>query len=447
MKYIQHQNIQKLLFIIQKICFYYLYKDDEEFKNTNTNFSFETGDLFYTNVIEIHRKDEIKYISLLKKPEENIKKILPQKDTIIYYKNNRKSNSFQSKKINSDFNGIYEDFICYVFDHQIDDHSKLKDIIKEGELFLENESYHQTIKEIQNLLNNADEEKQPDNEEPPKSTNPKKRHSSHTTQLQNIIKKCLKNDESKDIHIFWLFYYGLYIDDKLLEKKFPECYKYYNFNKPNLLQNRINGEIYFAHPESFNDPFDVNCFQDPKTGTIDNNSPSRNLFRIFCSTKKYNNLLMWAHYGYSHTGYCVEYSTNSIITNMNNLPYNLIIVGEVIYTKVRNKLPCLKSGVLPIYNFKDYIEAAFWKDNKWEYEHEFRFVIVDFKGFQKLPPVPKNSGITVTGDIKKVYLGVSIEVNNMSTLINTLNQNNQNNQNNIIHYSLKLSDDGYEVEV
>lgn len=438
MKYIQHQNIQKLLFIIQKICFYSLYKDEE------FNFSFEIGDLFYTNVIEIHRNNKIEYISLLKKPEENIKKILPQKDTIIYYKNNRKSKSFQSQKIKSDFNGIYEDFIRYVFDHQIDDHSKLKDIIKEGELVLENESYHQTIKEIQNLLNNADEEKQPDNEGTPKSTNPQKRHSSHTTQLQNIIQKCLKNDESKDIHIFWLFYYGLYIEDKLLEKKFPKCYKYYNFNNPNYLNGRMNGEIHFAHPESFNDPFDVNCFTDPKTNIIDNNSPSRDLFRVFCSTNQYDNLLMWAHYGYNHTGYCVEYSTNSIITNMNNLPYNLIIVGEVIYTEVRNKLPPLKSGVLPIYNFKDYIEAAFWKDNKWEYEHEFRFVIVDFKGFQKLPPVPKNSGITVTGDIKKVYLGVSIEVNNMSTLINTLNQNNQNN---IIHYSLKLSDDGYEVEV
>lgn len=124
MKYIQHQNIQKLLFIIQKICFYSLYKDEE------FNFSFEIGDLFYTNVIEIHRNNKIEYISLLKKPEENIKKILPQKDTIIYYKNNRKSKSFQSQKIKSDFNGIYEDFIRYVFDHQIDDHSKLKDIIK-----------------------------------------------------------------------------------------------------------------------------------------------------------------------------------------------------------------------------------------------------------------------------------------------------------------------------
>ena len=101
-------------------------------------------------------------------------------------------------------------------------------------------------------------------------------------------------------------------------------------------------------------------FTVPKTSIIDNNSPSRDLFRVFCSTNQYDNLLMWAHYGNNHTGYCVEYSTKSIVTQMNKLTsYNLIIVGEVIYTKVRNKLPPLKSGVFSIFNFKDYIRKFF----------------------------------------------------------------------------------------
>ena len=439
MKYIQHQNIQKLLFIIQKICFYYSYKGDKEFKNTH--FSFERGDLFFTNVIEIQRNNKIKYISLLKEPEENIKKILPQKDTIIYYKNNRKSKSFQYKKINSDFNRIYEDFILYVFNHQSKVSSKLKYIIKKREQLFKNESINisinKIINEIQYLLNNSVDEIILDDEENLKSPNLQKHHLSLALQIQ--IKKCL-NKYKSEIQIFWLFYYGLYINDKLLEKKFPECYKYYNFNNPNLLLNRINGEIYFAHPESFNDPFDVNCFQDPKTGTIDNNSPSRNLFRIFCSTKKNNNLLMWAHYGYSHTGYCVEYSTNSIITNMNNLPYNLIIVGNVIYEEKRKKLPPLKNMLPPFYNFATYIEAAFWKDEQWEYEDEFRFVIVDFNGFPKIPPVAKNNGITINANINKIYLGVCID----GTDTSTLKQKSPNQ--NIIH-SLKLSDEQYAVEL
>lgn len=472
MKYIQHQNIKKLLIIMQKICFYHIYKDEPTFKNVL--FSFENCDLLFTNVIEICHDNTVKYISLLKEPERRVKKKLIDKKeaTItIYYKNKRNCNPKHFKKdtIDPNFTKLYKNFIRYVFDNKnilnelnelnelkklqvlqdsqkLQELQKLQDLIDDGEKILGNKSYSQTIESIQDLLNNKDEKKR-ETANKNLDYSQEKYFSSLSSQLQKTLSTLSLNNEktAPNIVFLWLLYYGLYINIENLKKNFSKCYKYYScdtskFSVTKRLINRIKGSLFFAHPKLFNDPFDVNCFLDPQKGTIDNNSSYRDLFRIFCSTDNYDNLLMWAHYGDSHKGVCIEYNTDSIITDietaMDNHGYDLIIVGNVIYSKRRKKLPPVKN-LFSISNIKNLVEAAFWKDKHWEYENEFRFVIADFNSFKNLPRKygKQISGITVKGDIDNIFLGV----NNTKKSLFRRYHNNQK-----IH-QLKLSKNKYEV--
>ena len=430
MKYIQHQHIKRLLFIMQKICFYYLYKDTTAFNDMR--FSFKDSDLLYTNVIEIRHDNKVEYISLLKEPEKSVKKkLLDEKEATItiYYKNKRNSKHFKSEIIHRDFNGLYENFISYVFCHKNIKNKALKKtldiIIAEGNQILENDSYLQTIESIRDLLNNKDDTQE-------------KNFSSLSSQLQKILHECKHpllspDDKKKNFHNsnsvnFWLLYHGLFIGENKLKTIFTKCYKYHSYSN----FSKYNGTVCFSPPKSFNDPFDVNCFLDPQTGTIDNNSSDRDLFRVFCSTDSYDNLLMWAHYGDDHKGVCIEYNTDSIITNveakMSRYGYDLIIVGNVIYHKSkkekRKKLGPIKN-YFSIYNL---IEAAFWKSKHWEYESEFRFVIVDFNGFNK------QSHISVKVNIDNIYLGVNMDTTTKSYYAGKPN-----------FHELKLSDDEYKV--
>ena len=417
---------------MQKICFYYLYKD--KLASNNMIFSFKDSDLLYTNVIEIRHDNKVEYISLLKEPEKSVKKkLLDEKEPTItiYYKNKRNSKHFKSEIIHRDFNGLYENFISYVFCHKNIKNKAFKEtleiIIAEGNQILENDSYLQTIESIRDLLNNKDDTQE-------------KNFSSLSSQLQKILYECKHpllspDDKKKNFHNsnsvnFWLLYHGLFIGVTKLKTIFTKCYKYSSYNS----FYTHKGEVYFAPPNSFNDPFDVNCFLDSHTGTINNNSSDRNLFRVFCSTDNYDNLLMWAHYGDKHKGVCIEYNTNSIITNveaeMRQHGYNLIIVGNAIYSKRRKKLKPIKN----YFSINNLIEAAFLKDKHWEYESEFRFVIVDFNGFIKQGK--QNSGISVKVNIDNIYLGVNMD--------NTTKSNFY--YNNLNFHELKLSNDEYKVE-
>lgn len=452
MKYIQHQNFQKLLFIMQKICFYYLYKDDESFKDAF--FSFDNIKLYDTNVIKIFHKgkNEIEYISLLKRPSKDITGVNCNNITI-YYKNKRNSKAFNSKKINPKFNTLYRNFIRYIFDNKKIINSDLQKIIDEGERCLESNPY---IESVQECLNNIGKETL-DNDKILDYPNHQKSYSLFEAQLQKLLSKyifpkslettSIPLKDGKTLSFFWLLYHGLFIEKKQIKTIFNKCFKYYNFTAKNeIFASRINGDVYFSSPKKFNDPFDVNCFLNTKTRIIDNNSSLRNVFRIFCSTDNYNNLLMWAHYGHNHTGYCIEYDTNSIILNMESemkrQGYNLIIVGKAIYSQSRKKLKPVKCS-LPIGNLREWIEAAFCKDNIWQYENEFRFVIVDFNQCNEQCMTNQSKGIILNGNIKNIYLGVNVKSSDKSLLQQKLAQHYKNNK----IYELKLSNDKYEVKL
>lgn len=88
-------------------------------------------------------------------------------------------------------------------------------------------------------------------------------------------------------------------------------------------------------------------------------------FGIFCATKIWNNILMWAHYSANHSGFCVgfnrEYLYDNHLTNAN--------VASVIYSKM---YPLIDP-------FDDFIQKMFLKSHSkaknWKYEKEYRFFI------------------------------------------------------------------------
>ena len=113
---------------------------------------------------------------------------------------------------------------------------------------------------------------------------------------------------------------------------------------------------------------------------------------------------------------------------MSRSGYEQLIDRNVIYHKSkkekRKKLGPIKN-YFSIYNL---IEAAFWKSKHWEYESEFRFVIVDFNGFNK------QSHISVKVNIDNIYLGVNMDTTTKSYYAGKPN-----------FHELKLSDDEYKV--
>lgn len=112
-------------------------------------------------------------------------------------------------------------------------------------------------------------------------------------------------------------------------------YKYYSNESKYAFENVENGNICFTSLESLNDPFEgigkylyeVSSEEQMYWDTIGSNLPellskrfSEDLqemlnfkYRVFCSSKDYNNCLLWAYYANAHKGFCVGYKESSIL--------------------------------------------------------------------------------------------------------------------------------------
>jgi hypothetical protein len=183
-------------------------------------------------------------------------------------------------------------------------------------------------------------------------------------------------------------------------------YKYYKFTE---YTQRIfeNNEIYFSSPESFNDPFDSKIRIDTKA-TRDQKklyyrklSPisrpdfsrkqhlemekdimrdkkeleklekenQRNLenirkkMGILCMTEEKNNILMWSHYTYKHTGFCIGFKTDNIMFSC---------IKQVQYNK---NLPSIKMYESDWKKLNEQVAENLLKKAKdWTYEKEWRIV-------------------------------------------------------------------------
>lgn len=157
--------------------------------------------------------------------------------------------------------------------------------------------------------------------------------------------------------------------------------------------HRKNGDITFSIPTSFNDPFECDC-------VFDNGNSMAEKFRIFSSTEDNKNITMWGYYGSEHKGYCFEYSKSEIIKAVLKLNIDgICIYGPVSYKERRSKIKLI-SNALSYKEIVEYIDASFTKYKEWEYEKEYRFVILS-NNF-----VEHDQGFTsINVPINKVYIG------------------------------------------
>lgn len=153
-------------------------------------------------------------------------------------------------------------------------------------------------------------------------------------------------------------------------KKDDDCYKYCRQIKvTNNIHKIKDGQISFANPNTFNDPFDCNC-------VFANNEDMSNLFRIYCVAPDYDNILMWSYYGEDHKGYCLHYKKTEIVNELMKTGIDgLCIVGNVKYKMQRPKQRSSKNK-LSYSEIKFYIKAAFTKYEEWHHEKEYRFVVI-----------------------------------------------------------------------
>lgn len=112
-------------------------------------------------------------------------------------------------------------------------------------------------------------------------------------------------------------------------------YKYYSNESSYAFENFENGNICFSTLESLNDPFEgvgaylyqVSSEEQMYWDSIGSDLPkllsqkfSEDLrdmlnfkYRVFCSSREFDNCLLWAYYANSHKGFCVGYKESSVL--------------------------------------------------------------------------------------------------------------------------------------
>lgn len=144
----------------------------------------------------------------------------------------------------------------------------------------------------------------------------------------------------------------------------------------------------------------------PKIKSIINNT-----FAITCFSETPDNILMWAHYGDKHTGFCVEYDFSKMKTEK-----LLLMLFPVVYSASKPTVPLSLFDFDDLKNIKlssnmagisDLIISLLTKSDIWKYENEWRII-----GYQSdLNKQTWQEDIAV-----KVYYGVNISPENKKKL-------------------------------
>lgn len=236
-----------------------------------------------------------------------------------------------------------------------------------------------------------------------------------------------------------------------------KLYKYYSIEDDNKkrIVNRLNGELYFASPLQFNDPYDcqlpeiINNTSSRPQGEIMkilsecgfDESTYRRLMEedaetiknvyiaqadnlgILCLTSNYTNMLMWSHYA-GHNGICLEYDAEKLINALYDRilyyirqsgkhcptynPYKRIFCKSVIYEC------CLPvTSKLFFDHSSDCIPKYWYKLNDWEYENEFRIGV----------SLGSRMAVTINDIVTHVYLGCNASERQVNDIMQILKLN------------------------
>ena len=221
-------------------------------------------------------------------------------------------------------------------------------------------------------------------------------------------------------------------------------FKYRPFDEHEYYKGSFHGELFFASPSKFNDPFDCLILERYELGNknqriqkiqdiFKRDFPKLKMNQIRKKAKEYlrdnpniflnahsmedriqkystdtlgicsltevpDDLLMWGHYADSFRGFCIEYDLNML----NNIFNDICILHEklIIMDKV---------NYLDFYpNVNPYTQSdlertkilLFSKSKKWKYEAEWR--VVYYKNPNSIIKIP-------TVAIKAIYLGLNVK--------------------------------------
>lgn len=213
----------------------------------------------------------------------------------------------------------------------------------------------------------------------------------------------------------------------------PSFFRYRSGNEQDI-KSISEGIIWMSKPTNFNDPYDsdigidINAFNDSfgirkKTDKSDIkkieiilNNTRENIIKstyIACFTEEKDNLLMWAHYGDSHRGFCVEYDKNDIVKRIQDYkkasPSEACLFIPVQYTKRFTVLNGKDDQ-----NREQWVYAFGKKDEIWKSEKEWRMVISKAAKYgeeiKKKGSIRGKDGIELA-DIKpiNIYMGFKIK--------------------------------------
>ncbi len=224
-------------------------------------------------------------------------------------------------------------------------------------------------------------------------------------------------------------------------------YKYYSDNLEYLKSLFVEGKLYHATPNQFNDPFEckphfnwptnsqkiLNIKKHLIKASIDhgiNKKRSKSFItkkmkkpsfikdvvinaitstygklRICSYTTSHENLLLWSHYANSHKGICVEFDATRL-----PILYSFKVDYSEVYPEVEYPRPTDGRGFIP----------ALVKSLAWDYEKEYRSFLVPEADQQ-----PTNDGISYIlskMDIKNIYFGVDIDKTIKNKIIKFINK-------------------------
>ena len=195
-----------------------------------------------------------------------------------------------------------------------------------------------------------------------------------------------------------------------------------DYNKFSPVTQMLIGAIQMSLKQ---DTFDVsnfaeqtlNTISDPETDYRDyiNNGIIR-ILRILCVTNKYDNKLMWAHYGDQHYGCAIELSKL-----YSDKPYNLK-EGNVEYHE--NLHPKTNSIDLLLYGETQELknimikDVIFSKRSEWKYEEEYRLLFSENFGEIKAETdfKTKKTNIIASKQTDKLFTDVPIDKDFIKTI-------------------------------
>lgn len=246
----------------------------------------------------------------------------------------------------------------------------------------------------------------------------------------------------------------------LRERKTVVLYKCFTFNNNSLAPLKDNC-LFYNDAMGFNDPYDCNarlikCTKSSafskfrRTPTEQENVVEKGIEKankkgIICFSPRWDNILMWAHYGNSFRGFCLgiefDLPVHKILPSLKESPlseykgvqynYSDYNLKEVCYAQ-DDEFPSVDDVVSLADDDSEYYDAILYHKSKdWSYEQEVRLTCDKGKGVH---PVP--------GIIKEVLFGMRMPIEQKRILKKVIEKNNKD----AFFFDTLASDSKYVVE-